>query len=80
MQLGAEARKIRTLGLMPSAREIGQPPGQIDFPSVNQGNDHPETGGQMRQVSPVRELTHPGFQGRVEAGVFFTAFQGLSGI
>lgn len=35
---------------------------------------------QMTQVSPLVGLTHPGFQGRVEVGVFFTAFDDLSGI
>ena len=43
---------------------------------MEQGDDHPQTSRQVRFVSPRASLTQPGVQGMVEAGVFFTAFQG----
>jgi hypothetical protein len=65
---------LLTLRKAASARQMGQPSRKIDFARLNQGDCHPDAGGQMSQMSPVIRLTQPTLQGIVKRGVFLTAF------
>ena len=48
-----------TLRKAASARQMGQPLREVHFTRLNQRHHHPQTGGQMSQVSPVIRLTQP---------------------
>jgi hypothetical protein len=65
------------LSLDASTGNVGQPPSQVHLPGMNQGDDHPQAGGEMTQVRPGLGLTHPGFQGMVETGVLFHSIPGF---
>ena len=43
----ASDASLLALGIVTSTGNVGDPPSQVDFTSLNQGSYHPKTGGQV---------------------------------
>lgn len=74
--VGTVDSALLALGKLTATGEIGQPSRYVNAPCVYHSHDRPQFGFEMTQMLPDTGLTHRGFQGIVERGVFVHSILG----